>query len=132
MRPLDTLSLSLLGAPCGHEKGWSESHRIRSAGYDKQCKFEVRQLSLIFSQCPVLAQVDVDGSGFVEFPEFCNLMYKKIRDDVEIDILYTAWYKLDIGLGGIQLSKHFQLSNIFVFLFRQIPFYKVTQTLKMN
>ena len=81
-------TLSLLGAPCRHEAGWSESHRIRSAGYDKQCKFEVLALSLIFSQCPVLAQVDVDGSGFVEFPEFCNLMYKKIREDVEIDILY--------------------------------------------
>ena len=25
-------------------------------------------------------QVDVDGSGFLEFPEFCLMMYKKLSD----------------------------------------------------
>ena len=35
-------------------------------------------------------QVDVDGSGFVEFPEFCNLMHKKIRDaDTENELKET-------------------------------------------
>ena len=35
-------------------------------------------------------QVDVDGSGFVEFPEFCNLMYKKISDaDTENELKET-------------------------------------------
>jgi len=34
--------------------------------------------------------VDVDGSGFVEFPEFCNLMYKKISDaDTENELKET-------------------------------------------
>ena len=30
----------------------------------------------------------MDGSGFVEFPEFCKLMYKKIReaDKIKKDI----------------------------------------------
>ena len=32
----------------------------------------------------------MDGSGFVEFPEFCNLMYKKIRDsDTENELKET-------------------------------------------
>ena len=40
--------------------------------------------------CQFNIQVDVDGSGFVEFPEFCNLMYKKIRDsDTENELKET-------------------------------------------
>ena len=32
----------------------------------------------------------MDGSGFVEFPEFCNLMYKKISDaDTENELKET-------------------------------------------
>ena len=32
----------------------------------------------------------MDGSGFVEFPEFCNLMYKKVRDsDTENELKET-------------------------------------------
>ena len=40
--------------------------------------------------CQFNIQVDVDGSGFVEFPEFCNLMYKKVRDsDTENELKET-------------------------------------------
>ena len=32
----------------------------------------------------------MDGSGFVEFPEFCNLLYKKIHDsDTENELKET-------------------------------------------
>ena len=35
-------------------------------------------------------QVDVDGSGFLEFPEFCLMMYKKLSDtDTENELKET-------------------------------------------
>merc|ERR1712066_373784 len=38
----------------------------------------------------MINSVDVDGSGFVEFPEFCKLMYKKISDaDTENELKET-------------------------------------------
>ena len=39
-------------------------------------------------QC--VCQVDVDGSGYLEFPEFCKMMHKKLSDaDVENELKET-------------------------------------------
>jgi len=38
----------------------------------------------------MINSVDVDGSGFLEFPEFCTLMYKKLSDtDLENELKET-------------------------------------------
>ena len=38
----------------------------------------------------MINEIDVDGSGFLEFPEFCLMLYKKTQDaDIENDLKET-------------------------------------------
>ena len=38
----------------------------------------------------MINEIDVDGSGFLEFPEFCLMLYKKTQDtDIENDLKAT-------------------------------------------
>ena len=58
----------------------------------------------------LLVQVDVDNSGFLEFPEFCLMMYKKLSDADAVSLNYiiigkTGFYERDkiSGHSGIVL-----------------------------
>ena len=61
--------------------------------WNKYWRTRISSGESLFIEIPTFCkqfQVDVDGSGFVEFPEFCNLMYKKISDaDTENELKET-------------------------------------------
>ena len=50
--------------------------------------------SLILTRKSIVAQYDTDGSGEIEFPEFCNMMSQKMsqQDDAEMVKLKFWWW----------------------------------------
>ena len=67
----------------------------------------------------MINSVDVDGSGFVEFPEFCNLMHKKISDadtENELKETFRVFSKDDEGKNELKYSRNKHSSDFQVAL----------------
>ena len=55
-----------------------------------------------------IVQYDTDGSGMIEFPEFCNMMSDKMNTVNDADMIRMAFRVLDkYGTGTIS-SKNFK------------------------
>jgi Ca2+-binding EF-hand superfamily protein len=53
-----------------------------------------------------LLQFDTDGSGFIEFPEFCNMMAEKMNTINDEDLIRTAFRVLDKrGTGSVSTAE---------------------------
>ena len=51
-------------------------------------------------------QFDTDGSGFIEFPEFCNMMAEKMNTINDEDLIRSAFRVLDKrGTGTITTAE---------------------------
>ena len=60
-------------------------------------------------------QFDTDGSGQIEFPEFCNMMAIKMNDDeTDEELIRMAFRVLDKSGSGTITSKEFKhlMTNI--------------------
>ena len=69
---------------------------------------EVRKIFYNSSTSISLAQYDTDGSGMIEFPEFCNMMSDKMNAVNDEDMIRMAFRVLDkYGTGTIS-SKSFK------------------------
>ena len=69
---------------------------------------EVRKIFYNNSTSISLAQYDTDGSGMIEFPEFCNMMSDKMNAVNDEDMIRMAFRVLDkYGTGTIS-SKSFK------------------------
>ena len=61
----------------------------------------------------MINEVDVDGSGFIEFTEFCLMMHKKLQDsDVENELketfrVFSKDNEGNMGQGHLKMSSHF-------------------------
>ena len=56
----------------------------------------------------IVVQYDTDGSGMIEFPEFCNMMSDKMNTVNDADMIRMAFRVLDkYGTGTIS-SKNFK------------------------
>ena len=56
----------------------------------------------------IIVQYDTDGSGMIEFPEFCNMMSDKMNTVNDADMIRMAFRVLDkYGTGTIS-SKNFK------------------------
>ena len=54
----------------------------------------------------ILLQFDTDGSGFIEFPEFCNMMAEKMNTINDEDLIRSAFRVLDKrGTGTITTAE---------------------------
>ena len=65
-------------------------------------------LFIKFDKKFLLIQYDTDGSGMIEFPEFCNMMSDKMNTVNDADMIRMAFRVLDkYGTGTIS-SKNFK------------------------
>ena len=54
----------------------------------------------------MINEFDTDGSGQIEFPEFCNMMSAKMGDDNDEEMVRLAFRTLDkAGSGEISTSE---------------------------
>ena len=59
-------------------------------------------------------QVDVDGSGYLEFPEFCMMMHKKLNDsdqENELKEVFRVFGKDETGEDILYRKSKLSLSS---------------------
>ena len=62
----------------------------------------------------IICQYDTDGSGQIEFPEFCNMMSQKMKDNDEEEMVRLAFRALDKDGSGSICTAEFKhlMTNI--------------------
>ena len=70
----------------------------------------------------MINEVDVDGSGYLEFPEFCMMMHKKLNEGDQENDLKEVFRVFGKDETGKEREQYFSIPNLVQLLILLIMF----------